>query len=252
MTLTTTKQSIRSAQITPLQARVMLAGMPKAGKSTLAAGWAPDTTLIIDTQKGTTLLDGEHYVEHVKSWEAFVTVVDDLVKPGHPFKTVVVDMADDVWKFADLFAAEKKGMVAAGLIEYGKGTAEAEGLFRREIGRLLATDLGVWFLSHTETVEEGQVTRYMPKLDKRVRTYVQGACQFVLLAETLGKKRVLHTQPSARFEAGSRVPLPEPMDLDARALYGAMAAGLKPPELPEPPEAPKAEPVQVEREKVPA
>jgi hypothetical protein len=48
------------------------------------------------------------------------------------------------------------------------------------------------------------------------------------LAETLGPKRVLHTQPSAKFEAGSRVPLPEPMGMDARELYAAMNQGLKP------------------------
>jgi hypothetical protein len=87
----------------------------------------------------------------------------------------------------------------------------------------------VWFLSHTDTVEEGQITRYVPKLDKRVRTYIQGAVQFVFLAETLGSKRVLHTAPSAKFEAGSRVPLPEPMELDARVLWAEMAAGLKTP-----------------------
>lgn len=226
MTLPQTKQSRASQQVTPLDARVMVAGMPKAGKTTLAAGWAPDSTLMIDTHKGTTLLDGEHYVEHVADWAAFERVVNDLTTVEHDFKTVVIDLIDDVWKMADRFAAEKKGQVAAGLIEYGKGTAEAEGLFRREVGKLFAASVGIWFLSHTDTEENGQITRYVPRLDKRVRTYVSGACQFVLLAETLGPKRVLHTQPSARFEAGSRVPLPEPMDLDARVLYAAMSAGL--------------------------
>jgi len=226
MTLPERKQSRTSQQVTPFDARVMLAGMPKAGKTTLAAGWAPDTTLIIDTHKGTTLLDGEHYVEHVADWAAFEAVVAALVTAEHPFRTVVIDLIDDVWKMADRYAAEKNGKVAAGLVEWGKGTAEAEGLFRREVGKLFAAPLGIWFLSHTDTEEQGQITRYVPRLDKRVRTYVSGACQFVLLAETLGPKRVLHTQPSAKFEAGSRVPLPEPMDLDARALYAAMAAGL--------------------------
>jgi hypothetical protein len=86
----------------------------------------------------------------------------------------------------------------------------------------------VWFLSHTKTVENGQITQYVPKLDSKVYTYVNGAVQFVFLAETLGPRRVLHTAPSAKFEAGSRVPLPEPMEMDARKLYAAMVAGLKP------------------------
>lgn len=239
-------QSRASQQVTPLQARVMLAGMPKSGKTTLAAGWAPETTLIIDTHKGTTLLDGEHYVSHVASWPDFEKVVGEIIKGGHPFKTVVIDLVDDIWKFADLHAAQKKGQVAAGLIDYGKGTAEAEGLFRQQVGKLLATNLGIWFLSHTETVEEDKITRYVPRLDKRVRTYIQGVCQFVFLAETLGPRRALHTQPTAKFEAGSRVPMPDPMELDARALYAAIAKGLNPP-------APaKPKPIKTEPEKVAA
>jgi hypothetical protein len=212
------KQSRHSRQVTPLHARVMLAGMPKSGKTTLVSEWNPNETLIVDTHKGTTLLDGEHYVSHVATWEDVERVVSDIVADqasGKPrFKTVAIDLIDDIWKMADLHAAQKKG------------TAEAEGLFRREIGRLLATDLGIWFVSHTDTVEEDKVTRYIPRLDKRVRTYIQGAVQFVLLAETLGPNRVLHTQPTLKFEAGSRVPLPEPMPLDSKGLYAAMAAGL--------------------------
>jgi hypothetical protein len=224
--LPTAKQSRDTQGITPLNARVMLAGMPKAGKTTLAGQWAPDTTLIIDTQHGTDLLDGEHYVQHVTDWDGFVSTVDLLVAGGHPFKTVVIDLIDDVWKFADMYAADKKNVAAAALVEYGKGTEEAEGLFRRQVGRLLASTLGLWFITHTETEENDKVTRYVPKLHKRVKSYVEGAVQFIFLAETLGAKRVLHTQPTAKFGAGSRVPLPDPMDLDARQLYGLMGLGL--------------------------
>jgi hypothetical protein len=179
------KQSRTSLDITPLNARVMLASTPKCGKTTLASEWAPDTTLIIDTQHGTDLLPGEHYVQHVTDWTAFASTVDKLCEPGHTFKTVVIDMVDDVWRFVDRYYAGPN--------------------------------------------KEGNLTRYVPKLDGKVLTYVNGVVQFVFLAETLGPKRVLHTQPSAKFEAGSRVPLPEPMEMDARQLYAAMARGLRPP-----------------------
>lgn len=213
---------------TPASARVMLAGMPKSGKSTLLSDWNPDHTLMVDTHGGTTLLPNEHYVEHVSGWEQFVKLVDKIVAGDHPFQTIGLDLVDDIYRFADLFVAQKKNMVAAGLIEYGKGLAEAVGLFQREIGRLLETPYGIWYVSHTDTVEEGQITRYIPRLDKRVRTYVEGACDFVLLAETLGPVRQLHTAPTAKFQAGSRVPLPEPMEMDARKLWAAMDAGLNP------------------------
>lgn len=248
MTLPTEKQSRQSLKVSPLDARVMLAGMPKAGKSTLAAAWAPETTLIIDTQQGSTLLEGEHFVAHVKDWRTFTTVVDDLAKGEHQFQTIVLDMVDDLWNFVDQHCAGKNAVLATATEDYNRSAKSAEGTFRQQIGRLLATNLGIWFLTHTREKQEGELTRYTPKLDARVLTYVQGACQFVLLCETLGTKRVLHTQPSAKFEAGSRVALPEPMNLDARELYAAMARGLAPAVKPE--GEPVPEPVEAELEAV--
>lgn len=219
-------QTREALGVTPLNARVFLAGMPKAGKSTLLGGWAPKSTLIIDTQHGTDLLEGEHFVSHVKDWSGFVGVVDQIVKGGHSFKTVGIDLVDDVWNFCDAAHAGKGKTLATATDDYGRSAKNAEGAFRDTIGKLLSTDLGVWFTTHTKAVEDSGLTRYVPKLDGKVITYVAGATQFVFLAETLGPKRVLHTQPSAKFEAGSRVPLPEPMAMDARELYKAMAAGL--------------------------
>lgn len=219
-----TKPQVRGG--TPMDARVVLLGQPKIGKTTLAAAWNPSKTLILDFEGGTRLLDGEHYVLRVSSFGEFQEAVTGLVGGGHGYETVVIDTADALWKLTDAHVAASRGTVAAGLVEYGKGVAEAEGLFRREVGRLLATELGVWFTGHTEVIEVNKVQRYVPTVDKRVRGYVLGACDYVLFAEALGSKRVLHTSPSERFEAGARMVLPEPLPLDARELYKAMAAGL--------------------------
>lgn len=215
------------AGVDPLQARVLLAGFPKVGKSTLLSAWAPASTLIIDTHHGTDLLDGEHYVQHVSSWQQFAETVDLIVKGGHDYKTIGLDLADDLWKFADQAAAAKHGKKAAALVDWGKGTAEAEALFRESVGQLLASPYGLWFVSHTDTEDNEGATRYVPRLDKRVRTYVEGSCQYILLAETLGPRRQLRTAPTARFQAGTRTPLPDPMPMDARALYTAIAGALK-------------------------
>jgi hypothetical protein len=214
--------------ITPMNARIFLLSVPKVGKTTLASSWAPAKTLFIDTQHGTDMLDGEHYVIHVSTWTEFVQAVALVLKGGHGFETVVVDTIDDVYKLCDAHVAQSKGMVAAGLIDFGRGTAEAEGLFRREVGALMATTLGVWFVGHADLVDVNKMQKYVPVLDKKVRNYITGACGFIFYAERVGTKRVLHTQPSERFEAGSRVPLPEPLDMDAKRLWSAMDRGLNP------------------------
>lgn len=210
----------------PLTVRVLLSGTPKVGKTTLASSWAPDRTLIIDTQGGTHHLDGEHFVSHVATWPEFVSVVDELMKPGHQFECVVIDMIDDLWNFVDKHYAGKGAELATATEDYQRAARNAEGAFRVQIGRLAASPLGLWMLSHVREIVEDSRSRFKSKLDPRVLTYVQGVCDFVFLAEAVGPKRLLHTQPSARFEAGSRRPLPDPMDLDARALYAAVRDAL--------------------------
>lgn len=213
-------------KVRPTDARVVLLGQPKIGKSTLAAAWNPAKTLILDFERGTDMLEGDHYVVDLASYEDFKSTVDLLTSADHGYETIVIDTVDALWKLVDAHVARGRGQIAAGLVEYGKGLAEAEALFRREVGRLLATPMGVWFTGHTELVEVNKVQRYVPTLDKRVRGYVLGACSYILFGEAQGPKRVLHTQPSERYEAGSRTPLPEPLEMDARKLYTAMAAGL--------------------------
>lgn len=234
LTLPTRKQT--RATIDPRVAMIFLAGMPKGGKTSLLAEWAPDTTLMVDTHNGTQFLDGEHYVSHISSWPEFVALVDQLLLTRHNYMTVGLDLVDDVYKFADAYVAQRNGVSAAAQVEYGKGTAEAEALFRREVGRLISSGLGIWFISHADTEETNasgrNVTRYIPKLDKRVRSYVEGVCAYIWLLETLSQARTLHTAPSPRFQAGSRTPMPNPITMGssgetARLLYGAMLDGIE-------------------------
>jgi len=212
----------------PLAVRVMLTGTPKAGKTTLAAGWAPRSTLIIDTQRGTEFLDGDHFVQPVYDWSGFEATVNALARGDHQFKTVVIDLIDDVWSFVDKALAGRGKPLATATDDYNRSAKAAEGVFRDVVGRLLSLPLGVWFLTHAREKEEDGVTRYVAKLDNRVLTFVQGACDFIFLAEAIGPKRRLHTAPNAKFEAGGRRPLPSPMDLSARSLYAAMHAALNP------------------------
>lgn len=206
-------------------ARVLLIGPAKTGKTTLAAAWAPKETLILDTHGGTRFLEGEHFVAEVKSWSDFTEAVAAIVKGGHQFKTVVLDTIDDIYKFADARAGANHKKLAAGLVEYGKGTTEAEALFRQEIGKLLASPLGIWFIGHMDTEQIANESKYIPKLDKRVRTFVEGNSDFNWFAHRIGKRAQLQTQPTALYAAGSRVPMPDPCPLDAKTIYRAMQQG---------------------------
>jgi hypothetical protein len=222
------------AGMPPRRARVLLGASAKVGKTTLLGTWAPTTTLIVDTHHGTELLDGEHYVSHVRSWPEFVNVVSDICRGGHNFHTIGLDLVGDLWRFADLhFGTSKDGMKipASAVSDYGRSSAKARSAFEVEMGRLLAAPVGIWFLAHLreKTDKEGQLTVYAPDMDKAVHGYIMGAVDFVWLAETQKNgRRVVHTQPTAHFEAGSRVPLPSPLAMEAGEIARAMDRALNP------------------------
>jgi hypothetical protein len=228
VSLPTTPQT--RAGMPPRRARVLVGASQKVGKTTLLARWAPTTTLIVDTQNGTLLLDGEHYVSHVADWQQFVGVVNDICAMRHPFETIGLDLTNDLWRFCDIHHG-KGGVPASGMDDYGKSMAKARTAFNGQIGRLLAAPVGLWFLTHLreKTDKKGELVVYVPDLDKNVHAYIAGAVDFLWLAEVdRNGRRIVHTQPTPHFEAGSRVPLPSPLPMDARAIATAMDRALNP------------------------
>jgi hypothetical protein len=217
----------------PRRARVLLGASQKVGKTTLLGTWAPSTTLIVDTQNGTLLLEGEHYVQHVEDWPSFVTLVDDVVKGGHPFHTIGLDLVNDLWRFCDLYYGTKKDRMvipASATDDYGRSSSKARAAFMSQIGRLLAAPVGIWFLTHLreKTNKTGELVMYVPDLDKNVHAYIAGAVDFLWLAEVVNGNRVVHTQPTKHFEAGSRRELPSPLPMDAGAIARALDRALNP------------------------
>lgn len=235
----------RTNEPDPLDARIFLYSKPKVGKTTLAHAWAPRTTLFLDTEGGTRLLTGEHYVLPVPDWLTFETAVRELATGRHRFRTVVIDTSDRLYEACDRQVGLENGVSAAALVEYGKGTGDVEGRFKTVVQSLLALRIGVWFTSHATVVEtEKGKKQVQPTVHKKVRDYLVGSSDFVLYAERAGVTRQLRTLPTELVEAGSRVPLPDPLPLDARALYGAIAAGQPATKAADVPEqaAPPAEP----------
>lgn len=213
----------------PSSVRVLLAGSAKSGKSTLAAGFLPKSTLIIDTQHGTDLLPGEHFVQHVAAWDEFVEVVNLLVRGNHDYETVVLDLVNDLWRFCDFHHAGKNGITAAATDDYQKAVRTARADFQQTIGKLVASPLGIWMLTHTREVPEKATTRHKVSLpDKEVHEYIVGVVEYVWVVERDKLAPSLMTEPSARFEAGGRTPVPDGMACDPRQLWIELDKGLNP------------------------
>lgn len=217
----------------PMHARLLLGATYKVGKTSLLGAWAPKTTLIVDTQKGSLLLEGEHFVVHVHDWPTFVRVVNDICAGGHTFHTIGLDLANDLWRFCDLYHGKVEDGIrtpASGVDDYQRSIKRAVAAFNQQVGRLLAAPVGIWFITHLrERMNiKGELLAYVPDMDKNVHAYIAGAVDFLWLAESVNGQRQIHTQPTKHFEAGSRRPIPSPLPMDAVAVAVAMDRALNP------------------------
>jgi hypothetical protein len=219
-------------------AKVFLYGSPKSGKTTLAAGFDSDNTLFICTEPGIGGLSV--FAKPVGTWHEFLQTCLALATAEHGYKTVVIDTIDELQRMCtehvlkDLSASMKLATPATSLgdFEWGKGWKAFADEWHRAISKLGTLGVGLVFISHAKFEEikqrVGTIQKAVPTLSGTARTFVLGFCDFIWYAEVTADedgtpKRILHTDASPLFEAGSRLTLPSPLPLDPQAIKAAMA-----------------------------
>lgn len=147
---------------------------------------------------------------------------------------MTIDTLNALCRIADLEAGLRYGKIAAGLAEYGKGTKDRDATVIKTIDKLIHSGLGVIMLAHSAKAEADDGTeRIEPSLPVRgdgegLRPYFVGISDYIWFAQSQGPEQVLRTMPNAKYEAGSREPLPDPLPLDPAAAYRAIAEAVKP------------------------
>lgn len=209
-------------------AKVVLYGPPKIGKTTTVAAIDPDHTLILATEDGYGAL--EAFVHRVTSWAEFRQVGPELVKGGHPFKTIAIDTVDELFKFCTDQVMKDLGIKHPSDLEYGKGWSAVTDEFRLRVGAICSLGLGVWFVSHAQDknvkTRTGEISVTTPSISGRAKDWLLGFVDYILLARSEvtadGEARVVRTVATENFEAGARIALPDPLPLDAAAIKAAM------------------------------
>lgn len=216
---------------------ILIYGATKIGKTTFASQ-APDV-LFLATERGTNALDV--YVKNVDTWEDLCGALGELAKPGHQFKTVCIDTADNAHALCVEYICRQNNI---------KGPEEREARdiypainreFKRVFNRLVSLGIGVIFISHSKVIEvKGKVKKYdkvVPSLPNTPGSFLVGLVDIVLLAHMQVERgeegkvtewRAVHTKPSAQHDAGDRTGrLPEVLPLDYNEVQKAFKKGQK-------------------------
>jgi len=177
-----TKMTSGSTKISKL--RWLLYGYPKVGKTSLLSGFPK--AVFAATEKGYVAL--KVYKVDIKDWEDFIDLVDEILdEDEHSFKTVIIDVVDTLFDKCSEYVCDKLGIEHESEGEWGRGWAEVRKEFTRVVNRLLQSNLGVIFVSHTKSEKvisiAEEVTRTVPTL--------AGAARKILLplVDTIGLMR---------------------------------------------------------------
>lgn len=151
----------------------LLIGLPGIGKSTLGSGF--EGALVLCTSKKEV---GSLVVPFllIDSWEKILEITDELINNRQKYsqyKFLVIDFIDAAFTMCIAAVCEKLGVSHQSDAAYGKGTDTIDGVFKRWITALVASDYGIVFISHVNQkdviVAGGTVTKTICSLPVRAR-----------------------------------------------------------------------------------
>lgn len=219
--------------------RVVVDGTEGIGKSTLAAQFpAP---VILDTEEGTHHLDVARV--SIGSWDELRSAVAEIGGRKGEFSTVVIDSADWAERLLIDNILEEHRKKSIEDFGFGKGfthVAEGFGRLLTQCDGLIGMGMHVVFVAHVKVVRTSPpdmtdgYDRWELKLSKQVAPLLKEWCDALLFCnyETRtttgtdgrvkaigGKKRVIHTERSAAFDAKNRYGLEPivPMTIESLA-----------------------------------
>ena len=140
-----------------------LYGVPFSGKTTFA-NQAPDV-LHLNTDGNVKYVDGARIIirdeiklagrikETVFAWQMFKDAVETLCIGQHEFKTIVIDLVEDLLEHCRIYMYDKLGITHEADAGYGKGYDMVRTEFLPQIRRLTNAGYGVILISHEIAAE---------------------------------------------------------------------------------------------------
>lgn len=211
---------------------MLVYGQAKIGKSTFCAKF-PDAVFAA-TEKGLDNLST--YQVPINSWEDFLDFMGQIAKGGHPFRTIIVDTVDRLYRYCETYVCKSLNIVIPEDQGYGVGRAKVNAEFFRAMDKALSLPYGIVLTAHAVTKDiktpGGTTDRSVPSLPEKVTQYLTANVSVLAFAAvmpvmqadgTAKRQHMLCTKPHTDFDAGDRTGrLPDMLPLDWQAFANAI------------------------------
>lgn len=199
---------------------IWIYGVPFSGKTTFANQF-PDP-LILNTDGGVKFVDAPYIpirdevtvegrqTKRKFAWEVFKDIIDELEKKDNDFKTIVVDLLEDVYEYCRLYMYDKLG-ISHESDESFSAWDKVRIEFLSTLKRLMNLDYeNIILISHEDRTKDitrkggDKVTAIKPNLTDKVATKVAGMVDIVARVVADGDERILSFKTSEVIFGGGR------------------------------------------------
>ena len=161
-------------------------GQSMHGKTYLARQF-PDP-IIINTDGNGKKIDTPHV--DVYDFETFVNVLREIEEGKHTFKTIVIDLVDDIKTFLEEYVCKKYNVENLADAGFGKGYGDVKATWKRLMIRLTQLPYYVVFISHivqlTDEYDKNK-TIEQPSLEQKYLNMTKGRTDVMIKCQKVGK-----------------------------------------------------------------
>ncbi|CAL7878407.1 AAA family ATPase [Fusobacterium necrophorum] len=162
-------------------------GESMSGKTYLAREF--DSPIIINTDGNGEKVDTPSI--SVKSFSEFAEVIDALKNQEHTFKTVIIDLIDDIEVMLTSHICEQEQVEALADIKWGKGYAKQSSVWKKLMMELTQMDMNVIFISHcVEKSDDNQNMQIVPALSQKGLNACMGRCDLSIQTKKIGSNYI--------------------------------------------------------------
>jgi hypothetical protein len=214
----------------------LIYGQPKSGKTTIASQFGDDDknkVLFFATEPGHKFQEIYKYeilnkttgeVRDPIKWNDFLDCCREIAQGGHDFKSIVIDVADNLWKWCSDYVCNENGIQHESDLGFGKGYALIKNEFLKPINYLAQLGYGLIFVSHEQTSEKQVGPRKISYTDSTLpstaKKVIHGISDYILYFHSdADGSRLIRTKGTENVNAGDRSGKLDPfIPMDAKKL----------------------------------